>query len=76
MNEIKIFSPATVSNVSCGFDILGYCLDNIGDEMVVRKTIEKEIRINKIEGYNIPYETDKHVAGVSALTLIQEFQPD
>jgi homoserine kinase len=76
MNEIKIFSPATVSNVSCGFDVLGYCLDNIGDEMVVRKTIEKGIRISKIEGYNLPYETDKNVAGVSALALIQDFNPD
>jgi len=76
MNEIKIFSPATVSNVSCGFDVLGYCLDNIGDEMVVRKTIEKGIRITKIEGYNLPYETDKNVASVSALALIQDFNPD
>ena len=36
-NEIKIFSPATVANVACGFDVLGFCLDNKGDEMVIRK---------------------------------------
>ena len=41
MNEIKIFSPATVANVSCGFDVLGFCLDTVGDEMLVRK-IEKK----------------------------------
>ena len=41
MNEIKIFSPATVANVACGFDVLGFCLDNKGDEMVIRKTTEK-----------------------------------
>lgn len=76
MNEIKIFSPATVSNVSCGFDVLGYCLDNVGDEMVVRKTDKKGIHITKIEGYNLPFETDKNVAGVSALALIKDFNPD
>ncbi len=75
-NEIKISSPATVSNVACGFDVLGFCLDTIGDEMVVRKTDEKGIFITKIEGYDLPYETTKNVAGVSALALIEDAKPD
>ena len=37
MEEIKIFAPATVANLSCGFDVLGCCLESIGDEMLVRK---------------------------------------
>ncbi|GGG49657.1 homoserine kinase [Bizionia arctica] len=76
MNEIKIFSPATVANVSCGFDVLGFCLDAIGDEMVVRKTKEKGIKITKIEGYDLPFEAEKNVAGVSALALIGHANPD
>lgn len=76
MNEIKIFSPATVANVSCGFDVLGFCLDAIGDEMVVRKTKEKGIRITKIEGYDLPFEAHKNVAGVSALALMEVAKPD
>jgi homoserine kinase len=76
IKEIKIFSPATVANVSCGFDVLGFCLDAIGDEMVVRKTNEKGIRITKIEGYDLPFEVEKNVAGVSALALYNEAQPD
>ena len=75
-NEIKIVSPATVANVSCGFDVLGFCLDTIGDEMIIRKTIEKGIRITKIEGYNLPFETELNVAGVSALALIEDAKPD
>ena len=54
-NEIRVFSPATVSNVSCGFDVLGFCLDSIGDEMVIRKTQEKGLKINKIEGADLPF---------------------
>ena len=76
MNEIKLFSPATVANVSCGFDVLGFCLDSIGDEMVVRKTEEKGIRITKIEGYDLPFEVEKNVAGVSALTMYEAANPD
>ena len=76
MNELKIFSPATVANVSCGFDVLGFCLDTIGDEMIIRKTAEKGIRISKIEGFDLPLEAEKNVAGVSALALIEDAQPD
>lgn len=76
MNEIKIFSPATVSNVACGFDVLGFCLDSIGDEMIVRKTKEKGIRISRIEGFDLPYEASVNVAGVSALALLEDAKPD
>lgn len=76
MNEIKIFSPATVANVSCGFDVLGFCLDAIGDEMVVRKTDQKGIFMTKIEGHVLPLETEKNVAGVAALALINDAKPN
>jgi homoserine kinase len=75
-NEIKIFSPATVANVACGFDVLGFCLDNVGDEMVIRKISKKGIYITKIEGYDLPYEANLNVAGVSALALIENANPD
>lgn len=75
-NEIKIFSPATVANVSCGYDVLGFCLDTIGDEMVIRKTVRKGIYITKIEGYDLPLDATKNVAGVSALAMIADANPD
>lgn len=75
-NEIRIFSPATVANVACGFDVLGFCLQSIGDEMLIRKTDQKGIRITKITGYDLPYETEQNVAGVSALAMYEDANPD
>ena len=75
-NEIRIFSPATVANVACGFDVLGFCLDSQGDEMVIRKTIEKGIKITHIEGYDLPYKAEENVAGVSALAMYENAKPD
>jgi len=75
-NEIKIFSPATVANVSCGFDVLGFCLDSIGDEMIIRKTSQKGITISKIEGYKLPFEAKNNVAGVAALAIYNDANPD
>ncbi|WP_405291555.1 homoserine kinase [Algibacter sp. Ld11] len=76
MNEIKIFSPATVANVSCGFDVLGFCLDSVGDDMVIRKTDKKGIFITKIVGFDLPYETELNVAGVSALAMYNAIDVD
>ena len=76
-NEIRIFSPATVANVACGFDVLGFCLDSVGDEMVIRKTDKKGIYITKIEGgFDLPYEAQLNVAGVSALAMYEATKPD
>tara|TARA_R110002126_G_scaffold134251_1_gene278395 strand:+ start:1331 stop:2257 length:927 start_codon:yes stop_codon:yes gene_type:complete len=64
-NEIKIFCPATVANISCGFDVLGVALDSVGDEMIVRKVSQKGIKITKISGQDLPKETLNNVAGVA-----------
>ena len=76
MNEIRLFSPATVANVSCGFDVMGFCLDNVGDEMVIRKIDKKGIFITKIEGFDLPKETALNVAGVSALAMYDTLNID
>ena len=59
MDNIKIFCPASVANVSCGFDVLGFCLDGIGDEMSIKKTSKKGISISKITGAKLPYDPKK-----------------
>ncbi len=76
MNEIKIFSPATVANVACGFDVLGFCLDSVGDDMVIKKTNKKGVFITKIEGFDLPYEAHLNVAGVSALAMYEALDVD
>lgn len=76
MDAIKVFCPATIANVSCGFDVLGLALDAVGDEMIVRKTPEKGIKITKITGQDLPTATNKNVAGVAGLTLLDKSDYD
>tara|TARA_R110002073_G_scaffold72537_1_gene177204 strand:- start:183881 stop:184810 length:930 start_codon:yes stop_codon:yes gene_type:complete len=73
MNELKIFSPATVANVSCGFDALGFALDTLGDEMVFRKTNDKQIKIIKIEGAQLPFDVHTNVAGVVTNAMLVQY---
>ena len=50
MNQITVFSPASVANLSCGYDVLGACLEGVGDEITIRKTKQKKLKITKISG--------------------------
>ena len=76
MNEIKLFCPASNANLNCGFDVIGLCLDTIGDEMIIRKSSEKGIKITKITGADLPFENEKNVAGVAALAMINAIEID
>ena len=46
--ETRVFAPATVANVACGYDVLGFAIDAPGDEVVVRRP---DILI--LEGLNV-----------------------
>jgi homoserine kinase len=62
MDYLKIFSPATVANVSCGFDSLGFAVDAIGDEMTFTKTTKKGVQITNITGADLTYNVDENAA--------------
>jgi len=72
--EIKVFAPATVANVSCGFDILGFAIDSPGDELHLKITDKPGVTITKITGDEgkLPYEAEKNTAGVSLLAMLAE----
>ena len=76
MNYLKIFSPATVANVSCGFDSLGFAVDDIGDEMTFTKTNEKGVKITQITGANLTYNIDENVASAVVKKILDESKAD
>ncbi|MEY4925763.1 MAG: hypothetical protein RI894_199 [Bacteroidota bacterium] len=73
-SSIKAFAPATVANVACGFDVLGFAINGIGDEILVRKTGDsKGLRITQITGDKgkLPLDVERNTAGVAALRLLE-----
>ena len=73
MDQIKIFSPASVANVSCGFDVLGFCLDKIGDEMQVKMTDKPGIEIGEIKGQKLPKDPLKNVASIAVQSMLHDY---
>jgi homoserine kinase len=70
-DEIKVFAPATVANVGCAFDILGFALQNTGDEMIFRKTEKQGIKIISRGLGDLPTEPERNVAGVVAIEMLK-----
>ena len=70
---IKVFAPASVANVGCGFDVLGFALQRPGDEIIARPSSSAGLKIVKITGDDklLPYEIEKNTAGVAAQRLLQ-----
>lgn len=66
-NSIHVFAPATVANVVCGFDVLGFAVNEPGDEVIMRVTDKPGISISKITGDNgrLPLDPKKNTVGVS-----------
>tara|TARA_R110000868_G_scaffold396971_3_gene669468 strand:- start:1408 stop:2340 length:933 start_codon:yes stop_codon:yes gene_type:complete len=71
MDQIKVFAPATVANVACGFDVMGFALDSIGDEITLTKSDSFGLKITEIIGCEgLPTEPEKNVATVAAQALL------
>lgn len=65
--SIHVFAPATVANVVCGFDVLGFAVNKPGDEVIMRVTQKPGIAISKITGDNgrLPLDPAKNTVSVS-----------
>ncbi len=75
MQKIKAFAPASVANVSCGFDILGFPIAEIGDTLEVERTQSQKIEIAPIEGPgNLSTEPEKNVCGVVAMAMLKDLK--
>lgn len=62
MDTVRVFAPATVANMICGFDILGFAVDCPGDEVVMRRVETPGVRIRSISGDDgrLPLAADKN----------------
>lgn len=74
MKTVKAFAPATVANVACGFDVLGFALNEPGDEVILSKNDSGKVQITNITGDDgrLPLEAEKNTAGVAVLSMCRQ----
>lgn len=73
MKTVRASAPATVANVSCGFDIFGFAVEAPADEVVITVKDSPGVTIEKIEGDDgrLPREADKNTASVAVIEFLK-----
>lgn len=66
---IRVFAPATIANVSCGYDILGLALHEPGDEVEMQLTETRKVTIESITGDDGLLPKDPAKNTVSAVVI-------
>lgn len=71
---VTAFAPATVANVSCGFDILGFAIDRLGDKVTVSFNQDGILRVTGIEGDGgkLPLEPEKNTCSVAIQAMLNK----
>lgn len=78
MKTIRAFAPATVANVSCGFDVFGFAVEAPGDEVILTLTDTPGVRIMRIEGDGgrLPLDINKNTAAVPVVNFLRTIGSD
>lgn len=70
-NSIRVYSPASVSNVTCGFDVLGFAIEKPGDIILAEQCTTPGVTIKEILGNDtIPLNPKENVASVAGQALL------
>ena len=69
---MSIHSPATVANMVCGFDVLGFAVNEPYDEMQIRFIDVAGVTIINDDEYNLPTIPEENVAGAALLAMLEE----
>jgi homoserine kinase len=73
---IAVYAPGSVSNVACGFDCLGFALDEPGDVVVAAPQDDAGVSIAAIhgDGGRLPADARKNTASAAVLALLQRLE--
>lgn len=72
MQSIKVKSPATLSNLCCGFDILGMALEIPFDIIELKWRDEPGISITHLDDFDLPTDPEKNIAGVALQAMMNQ----
>ncbi len=70
--KVKVLSPATVANIVCGFDILGFALEEPHDELTIEISDKPGVEIINNDDFDLPVEPEKNVSGAALLALLED----
>lgn len=73
MKKIRIFAPASIANMGCGFDVMGMAMDAVGD--VISMEIEEGLGLSIINnsGIDLPVNVEMNVMTPAIMAFLAEY---
>jgi homoserine kinase len=72
IQSVLVRTPATVANMVCGFDVLGFAVEEPYDTMRLSRTKQPGITIIHEDNFGLSCDPAQNVAGVALLSLLEE----
>lgn len=71
--SIRVFASATVANVVCGFDVMGFAVEKPGDEVMLEIKDKPGVEIKSVTGDQgkLPLDPEKNTVSVAVKTLLK-----
>jgi homoserine kinase len=78
MKSVRASAPATVANVSCGFDIFGFAVASPADEVVVTLTDKPGVVIREIvgDGGRLPLDASRNTCSVAVIEFLKAIKSE
>lgn len=72
--SIRVFAPATVANLGCGFDIMGMTLDGVGDTLTIAISDSNTttLTIENRSGVELPARVEDNVITPALMAMVEE----
>ncbi|MEQ8881315.1 MAG: homoserine kinase [Cyclobacteriaceae bacterium] len=71
MDQITVFSPASVANVGCGYDTFGFAIEGIGDFITICKRSDDQLVIEQSKGAILPNNPKENVASIAVESYLK-----
>ncbi len=75
---VRVFAPASISNLGCGFDVLGMALEGIGDTVCVREAAGRGVVSVEVSGDGglVPRDRRRNAAALAVQGVLDRVAPD
>ena len=77
VKSVTAFAPATSANFAVGYDLLGFALSGVGDNVKLTKRDDNKIIITKISGAKgaekLPFDAEKNVSSAVIIKFLKDY---
>lgn len=72
MKKVRVFAPASIANMGCGFDVIGLALDEVGDIIEITESEGDGLTITNLSGVPLPDDPEKNVVTPVIRSFLQK----